>query len=85
MRTNYPHSISQEAETPLAITLPELARQLGIPRRQARELAESGAIPTFRMDGKVYVLKRDLGAFLEKRNQAMGIAPPSGSGSKGGE
>ena len=72
-------------EESLAITLPEVARRLGIPRKQARELVEAGAFPSFQMDGKVHVLKRDLGAFIEKQNQALGIAPPSGSGSKGGE
>ena len=73
------------AEQPLAVTLPELARQLGIPRKQARELVEAGAFPTFQMDGKVHVLKRDLEAYVLRLIQALGIASPSGLNSKGGE
>ena len=71
-------------EESLAITLPELARRLGIPRKKARELAESGTFPTFRMDGKVWVLKHDLVAYFWRLIQALGIGPPSDPDSKGG-
>lgn len=72
-------------EQPLAITLPELARRLGIPRKKARELVESGTLPSFQMDGRTWVLKHDLVAYFWRLIQALGIGPPSDPDSTGGE
>ena len=64
-----------EAETPLAISLAEVATRYGVPLKRVKALAQSGDLPTVRLDGRTMVMKHELQAFFERRIEALGIIP----------
>lgn len=65
-----------EAETPLAISLAEVAKRYGVPLKRVKELAQQGTLPTVHLDGRVKVMENELEPFFEDRIRAMGIIPP---------
>lgn len=64
-----------EAETPLAISLAEVARRYGVPLKRVKAFAQSGKLPTVRLDGRVKVMENELEKFFEDRIVALGIIP----------
>lgn len=65
-----------EAETPLAISLAEVAKRYGVPLKRVRALAQRGILPTIRLNGRVRVMVNELEPFFEDRIRAMGVIPP---------
>jgi excisionase family DNA binding protein len=50
---------------PELIEVPEAARLLGISRSSAYEHCKTGVLPSKRLGGRVYVIRRQLREFLE--------------------
>jgi len=63
---------SDESDSDLLYGVPRIARHLGLSDRQARHLAETGAIPTFKLPGNKIICARrsTLNAWLGEREAA---------------
>lgn len=64
-----------EAETPLAISLAEVAKRYGVPLKRVRALAQRGILPTVQLNGRTRVMVNELEQFFEDRIVALGIIP----------
>lgn len=65
-----------EAETPLAISLAEVAKRYGVPLKRVKALAQRGILPTVQLNGRTRVMVNELEPFFEDRIRAMGVIPP---------
>ena len=61
-RTTYLRGLDEQ---PILITIPEVARLLGISRSAAYRCAASGDLPTTHLGGRVYVVTAKLRELLE--------------------
>lgn len=57
-------------ETDLLTGMKAIAGALGMTKRQAYHLHETGEIPTFRMGGKIYARRSTLAKHFEAQEQA---------------
>lgn len=69
MRTITSHPTEQQ---PLAISVPAMARRLGISRAKAYQLAKRKDFPAFELDGRVLVLETGLASWIEAQLKRKG-------------
>lgn len=62
------------ADSALVLTVPEVARTLGISRSFAYELVAAGELPSIRLGRRVVVPRRRLETFLEAAGEADQVA-----------
>lgn len=63
-------------EEPLAISITQVAKRYGVPRKWVKMLVQSGKLQSIQMDGRTKILEADLEHFFADRLRAMGIGPP---------
>lgn len=63
-------------EQPLAISITQVAKRYGVPRKRVKALMQSGKLKTIQMDGRTKILEADLEQFFADRLRSMGIGPP---------